>query len=71
MLGQGDLLEYPVGFPPPVVLRLSEFGLPVVAVEVGKVCVGALDAIGPEMNNSGVMTMVRQRLIKSSHLVLN
>ena len=47
MLGQGDLLEYPVGFPPPVVLRLSEFGLPVVAVEVGKVCVGALDAIGP------------------------
>ena len=51
MLGQGELLEYPVGLPPPVVLRLSEFGLSVVAVEVGEVCVGALDAIGPEVDD--------------------
>ena len=51
MLRQGDLLEYPVGLPPPVVLRLSEFGLSVVAVEVGEVCVGALDAIGPEIDD--------------------
>ena len=51
MLGQGELLEYPVGLPPPVVLRLSELGLPVVAVEVGEVGVRALDAVGPEIND--------------------
>ena len=51
MLRQGDLLEYPVGLPPPVVFRLSEFGLSVVTVEVGEVCVGALDAIGPEIDD--------------------
>ena len=50
MLRQCKLLEYPVGLPPPVVLRLSELGLAVVAVEIGEVGVGALDTIGPEMN---------------------
>ena len=50
MLRQCELLEYPVGLPPPVVFRLSELGLPVVAVEIGEVGVGALDTIGPEMN---------------------
>ena len=52
MLGQGELLEYPVGLPPPVVLRLSELGLSVVAVEVGEVSVRALDAFGPKRKDS-------------------
>ena len=50
MLRQSKLLEYPVGLPPPVVLRLSELGLAVVAVEIGELGVGALDTIGPETN---------------------
>ena len=36
-----------VRFPPPVVFRLSKFGLSIVAVKVGEVCVRALDALGP------------------------
>ena len=50
MLRQCELLEYPVGLPPPVVLRLSELGLAVVAVEIREVGVGALDTIGSETN---------------------
>ena len=50
MLRQCKLLEYPVGLPPPVVFRLSELGLAVVAVEIREVGVGALDTIGPGTN---------------------
>ena len=50
MLRQCELLEYPVGLPPPVVLRLSELGLAVVAVEIREVGVVALDTIGSETN---------------------
>ncbi len=39
MLGNLKLVKDPVGLPPPVVLRLSEFGLPVVAVQVWPVFV--------------------------------
>ena len=52
MFCQGELLEYPVGLPPPMVLRLSELGLSVVAIEVGEVSVRALDALCPERNDS-------------------
>ena len=47
VLGHHEMLEYPVGLPPPVVLRLSEFRLSIVAVQVGEVRVGALYALGP------------------------
>ena len=47
LLRHREVLEYPVGLPPPVVFRLSKFGLSIVAVQVGEVCVRALDALGP------------------------
>ncbi len=48
VLSDLQLVEYPIGFPPPVVLGLGEFGLPVVAVHVRPVSVCALQPFGSE-----------------------
>ena len=51
-LGGSQLIEDSVGFPPPMVFRLSEFCFPIVTIEVGPVGVDALQPLGPEIKKA-------------------
>ena len=47
VLGDPELIEDSIRLPPPMVFRLSEFRLPVVAVHVGILGIGAFDTLSP------------------------
>ena len=53
--GGFELIKDPVGLPPPMVLRLSEFRFPVMTVQVRPVSVHTLKSFGPEKNQIKVI----------------
>ncbi len=60
VLGDPELVEDPVGLPPPVVLGLGELGLSVVSVDVRPILVPAFEPVG--LLPLGVSRAVSRRL---------